>query len=52
VPKPTYTQDEVADTTTYVRMTPEERTKLQGIATGANKITVDSSLSSTSTNPV
>jgi hypothetical protein len=34
--KPTYTQNEVADTTTYVRMTPAERTKLNGIAAGAN----------------
>lgn len=33
-------------------MTSEMVTKLNGIATGANKTTVDSSLSSTSTNPV
>ena len=33
-------------------MSASDKTKLDGIATGANKITVDSSLSSTSTNPV
>jgi hypothetical protein len=33
-------------------MSAEDKTKLNGIATGANKITVDSALSSTSTNPV
>jgi len=33
-------------------MTEEEHTKLAGIATGATKITVDSALSSSSTNPV
>ena len=48
----THTLDGVTDTTSYVRMTPAERTKLQGIATGANATTVDSALSSTSTNPV
>ena len=32
--------------------TTAEKTKLEGIATGATKITVDSSLSSTSTNPL
>ena len=35
-----------------IHFTAAERTKLAGIATGANKITVDSALSSTSTNPV
>lgn len=33
-------------------MSASDKTKLDGIATGANKITVDSALSSTSTNPV
>lgn len=33
-------------------MSADDKTKLDGIATGANKTTVDSSLSSTSTNPV
>lgn len=33
-------------------MSAADKTKLNGIATGANKTTVDSSLSSTSTNPV
>ena len=33
-------------------MSAADKTKLDGIATGANKITVDSALSSTSTNPV
>lgn len=33
-------------------MSAADKTKLDGIATGANKITVDASLSSTSTNPV
>ena len=33
-------------------MSKEDKTKLDGIATGANKTTVDSALSSTSTNPV
>ena len=33
-------------------MSASDKTKLNGIATGANKTTVDSSLSSTSTNPV
>lgn len=32
--------------------TTAEKNKLAGIATGANKTTVDSALSSTSTNPV
>ena len=46
------TLEDISDTTSYVRMTSAERTKLSGIATGANKTTVDSALSSTSTNPV
>ena len=33
-------------------MSASDKTKLDGVATGANKTTVDSSLSSTSTNPV
>lgn len=33
-------------------LSPADKTKLDGIAEGANKITVDSALSSTSTNPV
>lgn len=36
----------------YVAYSQAEKTKLAGIAAGANKITVDSSLSGTSTNPV
>lgn len=36
----------------YEAMTFADRTKLNGIASGANKTTVDSSLSSSSTNPV
>lgn len=36
----------------YEAMTSADRTKLNGIASGANKTTVDSSLSSSSTNPV
>lgn len=35
-----------------IHFTSEERTKLKGIAEGATKVTVDSTLSSTSTNPV
>ena len=35
-----------------IHFTAAERTKLSGIATGANKTTVDSALSTTSTNPV
>jgi hypothetical protein len=33
-------------------MSASDKTKLDGIATGANKITVDTALSSSSTNPV
>lgn len=36
----------------YEAMTSSDRTKLNGIESGANKTTVDSSLSSSSTNPV
>ena len=36
----------------YEAMTSADRTKLNGVAPGANKTTVDSSLSSSSTNPV
>ena len=41
-----------ATTDTAGLMSAADKTKLNGIATGANKTTVDSSLSSTSTNPV
>ena len=43
---------DVATTSAAGFMSAEMVTKLNGIATGANKITVDSSLSTTSTNPV
>jgi hypothetical protein len=33
-------------------MSTSDKTKLDGIAEGANKITIDSGLSATSTNPV
>lgn len=36
----------------YESLSPNDRSKLNGIASGANKTTVDSSLSSSSTNPV
>ena len=42
----------VASTSTAGLMSASDKTKLDGIATGANKTTVDSGLSSTSTNPV
>ena len=42
----------VASTSTAGLMSASDKTKLDGIATGANKTTVDSALSSTSTNPV
>lgn len=42
----------VATTSAAGFMSKEDKTKLNGIATGANKTTVDSALSSTSTNPV
>lgn len=41
-----------ATTTTAGLMSAADKTKLNGIATGANKTVVDSSLSATSTNPV
>lgn len=41
-----------ATTSVHGLMTAADKTKLNGIATGANKTTVDSALSSTSTNPV
>lgn len=43
---------EVASTSTAGLMSASDKTKLDGIATGANKTIVDSALSSTSTNPV
>lgn len=46
-----HANSEVLSATT-ASFTTELKTKLDGIATGATKITVDSSLSSTSTNPV
>ena len=42
----------VATTNTNGLMSAADKTKLEGIATGANKTTVDSSLSASSTNPV
>ena len=42
----------VASTSTAGLMSASDKTKLDGIATGANKTVVDSALSSTSTNPV
>lgn len=48
----THTLDNITDTTNYVRMTPAERQKLSGVSSGANAVTIDSALSSTSTNPV
>ena len=42
----------VASTSTAGLMSVSDKKKLDGIATGANKTTVDSTLSSTSTNPV
>lgn len=41
-----------ATTSTDGLMSSSDKTKLDGIATGATKVTVDSALSSTSTNPV
>ncbi len=41
-----------SDLPLYEGMTASDRSKLNGIASGANKTTVDSALSSTSTNPV
>lgn len=48
----THTLDNISETTTKKVMTADERTKLSGIATGANKTIVDTAMSSTSTNPV
>lgn len=42
----------VATTSTNGLMSSTDKTKLNGIATGANKTTIDTTLSSTSTNPV
>ena len=42
----------VATTSANGLMSSSDKSKLDGIATGANKITVDSALSSSSTNPV
>lgn len=42
----------IASTSTAGLMSASDKTKLDGIATGANKTIVDSALSSTSTNPV
>lgn len=47
----THSNKSILDATT-ASFTSELLTKLNGIATGATKVTVDSSLSSTSTNPV
>ena len=48
----THSLDDVSETAAKKIMTADERTKLSGIATGANKTTVDAALSSSSTNPV
>ena len=48
----THSLDDVSETATKKIMTADERTKLSGIATGANKTVVDTAMSSTSTNPV
>lgn len=42
----------VASTSTNGLMSKDDKAKLDGIASGANKTTIDSALSSTSTNPV
>jgi len=47
----THSNKDVLDAIT-ASFTTEEKTKLSGIATGANKTVVDTALSSTSTNPV
>ena len=49
---PTNTTYSVATTSTNGLMSSSDKSKLDGIASGANKTTVDSALSSTSTNPV
>ena len=51
-PPTTNTTYSVATTSANGLMSSTDKSKLDGIATGANKTTVDSSLSSTSTNPV
>ena len=48
----TYATKSAASQSAAGLMSAADKTKLDGIATGANKTTVDSSLSSTSTNPV
>ena len=48
----THSLDDVSETTAKKIMTADERTKLSGIAAGANKTTVDTALSASSTNPV
>lgn len=48
----TDTKYSAATTSTAGLMSATDKTKLDGIATGANKTTVDSAMSSTSTNPV
>ena len=48
----THTLDDISETISKKIMTAAERSKLNGIATGANKTVVDSTLSNTSTNPV
>lgn len=48
----THSLDDVSETTAKKIMTAAERTKLSGIAAGANKTVVDTAMSSTSTNPV
>ena len=48
----THSLDDVSETAAKKIMTADERTKLSGIATGANKTVVDTAMSSTSTNPV
>lgn len=52
VPPDTNTTYSVATTSANGLMSSSDKSKLDGIATGANKTTVDSSLSSSSTNPV
>ena len=51
-PPTTNTTYDVATQSANGLMSSSDKTKLDGIATGANKTTVDSALSSTSTNPV
>lgn len=48
----TYATTDEATTSIAGLMSAADKTKLNGIATGANKITVDTALSSSSTNPV